>query len=160
MALPSSHPITLGQVCTEFGAPTTARLGLFVRGGSYVPNTTTNAGVPTAEPITLGDLLGAAEYTPMSGIMGGIFDVYGGNTWHAMGTATCSVSGGQGTKSYAFSIVGGDASHFRIDSTPGNQAQVSGQAVGTGIYTSQLKCTVTDDVTSIDVFGNLNYERF
>lgn len=63
MALPASPPISMSQVYAEFGGagqPLTA----FVRGGAYVPNTGTNAGVPTAPPISLQQLLGAAATIP------------------------------------------------------------------------------------------------
>lgn len=60
MALPASPPISLSQVCTEFGAPATTPLASFLRGGAYVPNAAPNLGVPTALPISLLDLLGAA----------------------------------------------------------------------------------------------------
>ncbi len=66
MTLPTSRPISLGQVCTEFGAPSNTHLGAFVRGGAYVPDTTQNAGVPSGLPISLGDLLGASAYTNIS----------------------------------------------------------------------------------------------
>ena len=46
MTLQSSAPITLAQIATEFGASLPANLGSFLRGGSYVPNTGTNAAVP------------------------------------------------------------------------------------------------------------------
>lgn len=111
MALPSSYPITLGQVCTEFGAPVTTPLGSFVRGGSYVPNTGTNSGVPTAKPITLGDLLGAAAALIASLSPSSLY----GSTPTNNGTATtvssvtASYSGGSGSVSYAWERVSGDA---------------------------------------------------
>ena len=61
MALPASPPLSMSQVYAEFGGagqPLTA----FVRGGAYVPDTPTNAGVPTAPPINLLQLLGASAY--------------------------------------------------------------------------------------------------
>ena len=60
MALPASPPITLSAICAEFGAPPNTPLASFLRGGAWVPNTPTNAGVPAALPITMLDLLGAA----------------------------------------------------------------------------------------------------
>lgn len=65
MALPSSGPLTLQQVYAEFGAPDGTRLTQLVRGGAYVPNTGTNAGVPMAPPITLRDFLGASSTSPV-----------------------------------------------------------------------------------------------
>jgi hypothetical protein len=61
MALPSSAPITLLQIYTEFGAPVNTPLTQMVRGGAYVPNSAANAGVPLAPPIDLLDFLGATD---------------------------------------------------------------------------------------------------
>lgn len=64
MALPASPPISMAQIYAEFGGagqPLTA----FVRGGAYVPNTGTNAGVPTAPPIDLLDFLSASASQPV-----------------------------------------------------------------------------------------------
>jgi hypothetical protein len=58
MALPSGVPISLSEVKTEFGGPGT--LSAYVRNGAYVDDWPHNAGVPTAVPIQLQDLLGAA----------------------------------------------------------------------------------------------------
>jgi len=60
MALPASPPISLGQVCTEFGAPAGTNLGAFLRGGDHVPNSPANQNVPTSLPISLGQLCGAS----------------------------------------------------------------------------------------------------
>lgn len=51
MAVPANPK--LSDVCTEFLAPATTPLSSFVRGGSWVPNTGANAGVPTALPLLL-----------------------------------------------------------------------------------------------------------
>lgn len=67
MTLTASPPITLAQVAAEFGVSLPANLASFVRGGAYVPDTGTNAAVPTALPIDLLDLLGASAYTPPAG---------------------------------------------------------------------------------------------
>jgi hypothetical protein len=65
MALPTSGTLTLQQIYAEFGAPAGTRLTQLVRGGAYVPNNATNAGVPTAPPITLRDFLGASNVPPV-----------------------------------------------------------------------------------------------
>lgn len=68
MALPTSGNLSLSQVRTEFGAPVATPLSAFLRSGSWVPNSTANAGVPTALPISLRQLLGAsAQLVSLSG---------------------------------------------------------------------------------------------
>lgn len=61
MTLPVAKPISLTQIVAEFNAPAGTPLSAFVRGGAYVPDTVQNAGVPTAKPIALSDLLGARD---------------------------------------------------------------------------------------------------
>ncbi len=61
MTLPTEKPISLAQVRAEFGAPLGTALGAFVRGGAWVPDVPQNSGVPTAKPISLGNLLGATR---------------------------------------------------------------------------------------------------
>lgn len=65
MALPSSPPINYLQILAEFGAPAGTPITSMVRGGTYVPNTATNAGVPTAPPIDVLDFLGASAVDPL-----------------------------------------------------------------------------------------------
>lgn len=60
MALPSVPPLTMLQILTEFSAPVGTLLTAMVRGGTYVPNTAANAGVPLAPPIAVLDFLGAS----------------------------------------------------------------------------------------------------
>lgn len=61
MALPTSPPISLNQIKTEFGATGSRSLTEFYRGGSYVPNIPANSGVPTSGSISLLDFLGASN---------------------------------------------------------------------------------------------------
>ena len=62
MTLQATPPISLGDVEAEFGAPSGTALGAFVRGGAWVPDgPAANAGVPTAKPISLGDMLGTVN---------------------------------------------------------------------------------------------------
>ena len=66
MTIPTSGAVTLAMIRSEFGGGTTTPLHSYVRGGSYVPNTTGNSGVPTSPPITIDDLRGASAYTALS----------------------------------------------------------------------------------------------
>lgn len=65
MTLPSSGQIDILQILAEFSAPVGTPLTSMVRGGSYVPNTPSNAGVPTAPPIDVLDFLGASATQPV-----------------------------------------------------------------------------------------------
>ena len=60
MALQSSGAISLQDLKTEFGDTGASSLSEFYRGGSLVPNTGTNAAVPTSGQISLTDFYGAS----------------------------------------------------------------------------------------------------
>ena len=60
MAVTSSAPIDIGDLVTEFGGSTPHSLTEYYRGGSLVPNTTTNASVPASGAISLTDFFGAS----------------------------------------------------------------------------------------------------
>lgn len=61
MALQSSGQITIDDLRTEFGVTGQASLSDFYRGGSNVPDTTTNSGVPTSGQIQLSDFYGTSS---------------------------------------------------------------------------------------------------
>mgnify|MGYP001269888044 CR=1 FL=1 len=60
MALQTSGTITIGDLRTEFGDTGSSSLSEFYKGGSLVPNTGTNAAVPTSGTISLSNFYGAA----------------------------------------------------------------------------------------------------
>lgn len=66
MATVPGPPTSLAQVRAVFGAPAGTPLHDFVRGGTWVPNISQNAGVPTAPPIRLAQLAGATNYVPLA----------------------------------------------------------------------------------------------
>jgi len=59
MTLPTVPPIGMIEIQDEFLAPLGTPLSAFLRGGVWVPDSAANAGVPTALPIAMTDLLGA-----------------------------------------------------------------------------------------------------
>lgn len=60
MAIPSSGPISLDDLQTEFGGTNPIKIDEYYRGGAYVPDNATNSGVPLSGAISLGDFYGAA----------------------------------------------------------------------------------------------------
>ncbi len=75
MAVRSSAPVSLvTDIVGEFGGDTPHSLTEYYRGGSLVPNTTTNENVPTSGAISLTNLLGSSSVTAWSTTMtvGGI----------------------------------------------------------------------------------------
>jgi hypothetical protein len=68
MALQGSGAISIGNLATEFGGSTPHSLSEYYRGGGLVPNTGTNANVPTSGQISLSQFYGAAAYTNIYGV--------------------------------------------------------------------------------------------
>ena len=78
MAVTSSAPISITNLVTEFGGSTPHALTEYYRGGSLVPNTTTNASVPTSGSISLTDFFGSSSVTNWTtvvtvGVVTGLF---------------------------------------------------------------------------------------
>lgn len=61
MALQTSGPISMDDICDEFNVPRNTPLMDFYRGDGIVPNTTANSSVPTSGPISLFDFYGASN---------------------------------------------------------------------------------------------------
>lgn len=170
MAVPANP--SLSQVYAEFGAPAGTPLSAFLRGGAWVPHVPANAGVPTALPISLSQLAGAVKnvYTPVS--ISGPSTASGTTELEAPGPFTALVvsdpntlmvaSGGNGSYTYTWSHVSGDASIAVNTFSGGASAQFSA-TVNRNNYKSAVKrCTVSDGVTSAskDVTVNLSYTTF
>lgn len=71
MALQSSPPISMQDLCTEFQVSLPKSLYDFRRGGGIVPDTAANAGVPTGFPIDLYDFFGATRAAVNNPLQGG-----------------------------------------------------------------------------------------
>lgn len=164
MALPGSGTLTLEMIRAEFGGGYPIALSQYYRGGGLVPNTGTNAAVPTSGAISVSNFYGAANYTPMS--LGKSGDAYGSNFTTVAGgnvsvttdSVTISVSNGLGPFSYSWSYlsgasagVGSPSSATTTFSRTAAAPVVDGENVVTGYY----RCTVTDATSAtatIDVY--------
>lgn len=100
MALPSSPPISLNDIKTEFGATGTRSLTEFYRGGAFVPNTSANSGVPTSGAISLLDFLGASASPVIqlsNGSASGATSNISGSAWanvRLLNTGVCQLEWG------------------------------------------------------------------
>lgn len=61
MALQTSGPISMDDICDEFNVPRNTPLMSFYRGDGIVPNISANSGVPTSGPISILDFYGASN---------------------------------------------------------------------------------------------------
>ena len=81
MALPSSGTISINDIATEFGGTVPHSLSEYYRGGGLVPDTSTNASVPTSGTISLSNFYGAANTLwDTTLILGNYLSVYGYST--------------------------------------------------------------------------------
>lgn len=167
MALPSSPPINMLQVCAEFGAPAGTGITSFYRGGPYVPNIPQNANVPTSGYIQILQLLGAVKYVPLS-----VSVLQSGGTVFSpepaplqrdvSGSLGATASNGTGSYSYSWQYLSGGGG-------PGFTWSVSGD--GRTVYCTNrvnkndaiyiyFRLTVTDGVSTwLQDYGlRLHYE--
>lgn len=66
MAMPSSGTITFSQLQTEFGGANPIGINEYYKGGTYVPNISANASVPTSGAISMSNFYSAmtGDVTP------------------------------------------------------------------------------------------------
>lgn len=128
MAVQSSPPVSLSDVASEFGATTPYSLTDFYRGGTYVPDSPVNSGVPASGSISLTDLLGATDqlvYTITEGtftISGVSGTFYGYRESPSAGSVSPSTLYGANIEMVAASSGDFGARGFRVRLT-GNRAQ-------------------------------------
>ena len=61
MALPTSGPLTIQQIATEFGGTAPHSLNEYYRGGAFVANTPANAAIPASGAIAISNFYGASK---------------------------------------------------------------------------------------------------
>jgi hypothetical protein len=94
MTLPTSGTLRMSAIHTEFGG--TEKLSAYYRGGTYVPNTTTNSAIPTSGKIKYSEFYGASKTIP-GNIMGAATTTYGDiSVFTAVGYSNSSDSGDSG----------------------------------------------------------------
>lgn len=155
MALPSSGAISLLAIQNEFGGANPISISEYYKGGANVPNTTTNASVPTSGTISFNDFHGASDVPPLSGTKSGnAFGTRNTSGVAVSNSVTITPSGGVSPYTYAWSFVSGD-SGINIDSptaasTTWSALVSSANSDRSGTY----KCRITDHVGTIfDVTG-------
>lgn len=162
MPLPASPPITMAQVRAEFGGTAgVTKLAAYVRGGAYVPNTGTNAGVPTSVPIRLNQLCGAsalvlaASASPTS-VYGAYVPPPAGTHTATSTSTTCTVTGSAGSLTYNWNRVSGDAT--TVANSSGSSSTTFSASVNAvnNLRSSVWRCTVTDSVLGVVQSNNVN----
>lgn len=132
MALQSSGTITMAQIQTEFGGSNPASLNEYYRGGSYVPDTSTNSGIPTSGTIDMADFYGGANFSP-----------------DLVSTVNCGVSSASNKQGF-YTIRGFETAGGPLGSLPDSSL----------LFTSGKAITVYDDCKAKVTSSGTNQDRF
>lgn len=155
MVMPASVPVTMAQLRAEFGGTIgVTKLSAYNRGGSLVPNTPRNAGVPTAVPIRLNQFVGASRLQCTLSTS----SLYASRaTPGTVTSASCTrtISGATGATSTLWSRVSGDAAIAITSSTSASTTFSASVSAVNPSRTAVFKCTVTDTVTNVDSNTNV-----
>lgn len=163
MPLQTSGAISLSDIQAEFGGSNPISLSEYYRGGSYVPDTPTNSGVPTSGQISLSDFYGAANSEPLSlSSSGGSNTEYSSTCRYVHAIGTVTASGGTAPYTYSWTKISGTPSIWSGSSTDTLNVReyMCPDASASGVF----RCTVTDaanttetiDVTFSLFIVNLN----
>lgn len=150
MALPSSGPLSLSDIQTEFGGSNPISLSEYYAGGTYVPpgTTGTNGAVPSSGAISINSFYGTSAATALSINIspGDMYTSRSGSGPVTSGTDTASGSGGSGGYTYVWSYQSGDL--YTISSAT-TAATTFSTSVGAGVFKSGVyRCTVTDSLSA------------
>ena len=134
MALPTSGSLSILDIVGEFGG--TGSLIAYYRGGAYVPDTATNAAVPTSGTIDIRDFLGASS---------SLVNISDHTVTRASGIGTSSRAGIQ---------MGGDGVLRTVDSPADNTTDITGEWLLAGAPVNyQKRITVMSAPTGSGVAG-------
>ena len=160
MALPTSGPLTLSDIQTEFGGSNPISLSEYYAGGANVPAGTTGTygAVPSSGQISIQNFYGTQKFS----VSGGSTFVDGSDTRVGAGSKTVTTSsasvgtivGGTAPFSYLWQYVSGDT--FTPNTSTSNSTTFSknmtvsvGESVtNTGVY----RCRITDSASNV-IYG-------
>lgn len=165
MALPTSGPISLSMIRTEFGVSGTVSMSQLYRGGGVVPNTSANAAVPTSGTIKVSNLYGATKVSlsvTATDIYNSVFrgsgdpaDIY------MSGTTSTTVIGNVGPVTYSWEKVSGSPSMSISSSTAANPTFSTNVGVNTiegatwRVTVANSGATATDTISvSLEYWDN------
>lgn len=165
MALPTSGPISLSMIRTEFGVSGTVSMSQLYRGGGIVPNTPANAAVPTSGTIKVSNLYGATKVSlsvTATDIYNSVFRGSGDPAAIYMsGTTSTTVIGNVGPVTYSWEKVSGSPSMSISSSTAANPTFSTNVGVNTieeatwRVTVANSGATATDTISvSLEYWDN------
>ena len=160
MALPTSGPLSLTDIQTEFGGVNPIGLDEYYAGGGLVPPGTTGTygAVPTVgNPISIQNFYGTAATGPLSIIISpsSLYNIFSGTGTVTSDPATGIASGGSGGYSYAWTFLSGNGYtiNFTSAATTTFFTFLSEGQFKSGNY----RCTVTDS-SSATAFADIQVD--
>lgn len=149
MTLPASGPITLVMIQTEFGGTNPISIDEYYRGGANVPDTATNAAIPTSGAISFDNFHGASADTggsppPPPTKTASVSPIYIYTTGTGSKTsASATATGSGGTpSSYLWTRISGDAS-ITINSPTSATTSFAASVAAGNDKLATFKCTIT-----------------
>ena len=134
MTLQASGQISLDNLQTEFGGPSPVSLFNYYRGGSYVPNTSTNGNIPTSGAISLESFYNASVSVSVSINGGG-----SANDTSGSHTFSLSVSSSASPTAYSWSTTAGSLS----STTASNPTLTLTEGTGGSTISATVSCTIS-----------------
>ena len=162
MTLQNSGPIWLSQIQDEFRVGRGVTLASLYRGGGIVPNIPQNYGIPASGGIYLSHFYGATSYASASGSTAS-YNL--GNATvpktRVMSTiATASASGGNGSFSYNWRVIGSSGVTSPSAGSTSNQCAVQATATLNGGGYVDVACDISDGTSSQTVTARCNFNYF
>jgi hypothetical protein len=129
MVLPSSGPISLGQIQTEFGGSNPISISEYYNGGPYVTNNVTAIApnVPSSGPIKFSDFYGAAKLFDVTFSMGRDADKQNYFNFNSAVGIVSATLGSNGDGSTTLKVAKNVS--YQITSNPGTAIRLSGNTI-------------------------------
>lgn len=154
MALPTSGPISLGMVRTEFGVSGQIKMSMLYRGGGIVPNTPANSGVPTSGAIKLSNFYGASKMqlqVVANSVYRAVRRLSGDpSTISISGTTSTTVTGNSGSVTYLWERTSGSTSMSISSATAANPTFTANVAVGSTVEATWRVTVANSGATATD----------
>ena len=150
MPLPTSGPLTLNDIQTEFGGSNPIGLDEYYAGGAYVPAGTsgTYGAVPSSGAISIQNFYGTSKTVPLSISISpsSLYNSRTGNGSLTSSPATGTGSGGTGPYTYAWTYVSGNS--YTINSPSSATTTFTTSLIAGQLKSGVYRCTVTDSLSA------------
>jgi len=146
-----SLPMNLSEIITEFSGPT--NMAAYVRGGTYVPNTSDNTAIATAVPLTMSTFVDAVNRLfSLSSYAAGI---YANNPF---GAATATFTLGTDGAGWTTPVKGGIGASYDARLTKNSGDTMTGSALATWLVLSTARTWSITALVGNSALANVTLE--